>query len=346
MKKAKNIKIIIALLILFGGRNLRAQDINFSQFYDLPVLRNPSLAGLFNGDVRITSAFRNQWQSVTVPYRTIGLGLEFKKMVSYRSGDFITFGTQLTNDAAGDSKLTRTQALPFLNYHKSLSANKSTYLSAAFMAGPVMQHFDPTQLRFDDQYTGGAYSATNPTHQVFTNTSLTYWDPTAGLSFSSEASEFTNYYIAVGLFHFTKPKVSFQPNSDYKLNPKYVVNFGLTTMTSDYDRMTIYADFFKQGGAAQAQGGLMITHDLAQADDESKMSISGGVFYRLNDAIVPVVKLDYYKMSVGATYDINISKLVPASMMRGGLELTLSYKAFSPNHPIDEGYQSRCPKFF
>ena len=346
MKTISYTKIILALLITFSTKATLSQDINFSQFYDLPILRNPALAGLFDGDVRITSGFRNQWQSVTVPYKTIALGAEFKKIVSHNTGDFVTFGFQLTNDVAGDSKLSRTQVFPVINYHKSLSADKSTFLSAAFMAGPVMQHFDPTKLRFDDQYMGGSFSATNPTRQTFSNTNLTYWDPTAGLSFSSESGENTNYYVGVAIYHFTKPKVSFQPQSDFKLNPKYVINAGLTTSTSDADRMTLYADFFKQGGAAQAQGGVMFMHDLVQTDDDQKVSISGGVFYRLSDAIIPVVKIDYYKMSIGATYDVNISKLVPASKMRGGLELTLSYKAFSPNHVSDESYKVRCPKFF
>lgn len=346
MKTMKNIyQLLLAIAVMFLS-DAYAQDINFSQFYDLPVLRNPALAGLFDGDVRFTSGYRNQWQSVTVPYRTMALGGEFKKVVSRNTGDFVTFGFQLTNDVAGDSKLTRTQALPMVNYHKSLSSDKNMYLSAAFMGGPVMSHFDPTQLRFDDQYLGGTFSATNPTHQTFTNTSLTYWDPSVGLSFSNESGENTTYYIGVGLFHINNPKVSFQAQNDFRLNRKYVVNFGLTTKTNETDRMIVYADLFKQGGAAQAQGGLMYKHDLVQTDDDQAVSISAGMFYRLNDAVIPVVKLDYYKLSFGATYDINVSKLVPASHMRGGLEVTMTYKAFSPNHISDEVYRTRCPRFF
>ena len=33
------------------------QDINFSQFYDIPMLRNPSLGGIFNGNVQDLEAF-------------------------------------------------------------------------------------------------------------------------------------------------------------------------------------------------------------------------------------------------------------------------------------------------
>ncbi len=345
MKNKIYTSLFIIIFVLILSKLSKAQDINFSQFYDLPVLRNPAIAGLFNGDVRVTSGFRNQWQSVTVPYRTIALAAEFKKMVSYQSGDFVTFGFQTTNDVAGDSKLSRTQFFPFLNYHKSLSENKRTFISAAFMAGPVMQQFDPTKLQFDDQYLGGSFSAANPTQQTLSNTRLTYWDPTAGISISGESGESSSYYLGFGLFHFTKPRVSFQPQNDFKLNPKYVLNAGYTTPTSDYDRATFYLDLFKQGGAAQGQGGVLITHDLVQTEDDEKVSISGGLFYRLNDAIIPVIKIDYYKLSFGTTYDINVGKLVPASQHRGGVELTMSYKAFSPNHIYDPNYQSKCPRF-
>ena len=71
----------ICLYLMLMCSSAMAQDINFSQFYDVPVLRNPALAGLFTGDVRVSSGFRNQWQSVTVPYRTMVLSGEIKKVV-------------------------------------------------------------------------------------------------------------------------------------------------------------------------------------------------------------------------------------------------------------------------
>jgi|SRR5665647_2487342 len=88
-------------LIIFCGLNVNvchSQDINFSQFYELPLLRNPALAGIFAGDIRITAGYRNQWQSVTTPYQTQALGTEFKFSLGQNSNDFLTLGLQLTND--------------------------------------------------------------------------------------------------------------------------------------------------------------------------------------------------------------------------------------------------------
>ncbi len=342
MKNLLRNQLLICLLLITASA--KSQDINFSQFYELPLLRNPALAGIFAGDIRVTSAFRSQWQSVTTPYRTLGLGMEYKKPVG-RSNDFITLGMQLTNDIAGDSRLRRTQIFPVLNYHKSLSGEKDTYLSAGLMGGPVIQSFDPSKLSFDDQFVNGSYSPSNPTKQVFTNTSFTYWDAAVGLNFSSTAGESTRYYVGLGLFHFTKPKVAFQKQYDIVLNPKWVVNAGLSAPLGDANKLIVYADYFMQGGARQIQGGLLLSRDLAGSDENLKTTISGGAFYRWNDALVPVIKLDYNQFAVGITYDVNVSKLKTASQYRGAYEITLSYKAFrnSVNSSADK---VRCPAFY
>ncbi len=335
---------LLFFLILFA-RSANGQDINFSQFYELPLLRNPALAGIFAGDIRATSAFRSQWQSVTVPYRTIGLGLEYKKPIGQSSNDFITFGLQATNDIAGDSRLRRTQVFPVVNYHKSLDTERDTYLSAGIMGGAVIQRFDPSKLSFDDQFVNGAYSAANPTKQVFTNTGFTYWDASAGLNFSSIAGENTRYYFGAGLFHITKPKVAFQQQYDIELNRKWVVNAGLATPLSDLNKLIVYADYFMQGGNRQIQGGFMINHDILQSTENQKIMISGGLFYRFKDALIPVIKLEYYQFGVGITYDVNISKLKTASQYRGGYEITLSYKAFR-NGEKSSAEKVRCPAFY
>jgi len=341
----KLLKTGLAMLLLLLANAAKSQDINFSQFYELPLLRNPALAGIFNGDVRVTAAFRSQWQSVTVPFRTMGLGVEYKKPMNRNTNDFFTFGFQVTNDIAGDSRLRRTQVLPVFNFHKSLDSEKDTYLSAAVMGGPVMQRFDPSQLSFDDQFVSGSYSPANPTKQVFTTTGTTYWDAAVGLNFSSIAGADTRYYVAVGLFHFTKPKVAFQKEYDIVLNPKYVVNAGLSKPISPVNKLTVYADYFMQGGARQVQGGLILSHDFIEAEENQKIAFSAGLFYRWNDALMPVIKLDYNQFGIGINYDVNISKLKTASQFRGAYEVTLSYKAFRNNYNSSAD-KVRCPGFY
>lgn len=318
---------LIYLLYFFIPIDVLSQDINFSQFYELPLLRNPSLAGIYKGDMRLTSAFRNQWQSVSAPYQTSALGFEVRTSLFQNSSDYISAGIQLTNDVAGDSRLGKTQVLPMLTYHKLVSGSTNTYLSLGFMGGPVQQKFNPEALRFDDQFVNGAYSPLNPTQQSFTRTSLTYWDAAVGMNLSSEIG-LAKAYFGAAYFHFTQPKVAFDQLSDIRLNRKLVFNFGLNMPMSEYDDLIFYSDLFTQGGNRQIQGGAIFMHHFLTIGEEEDLGFGIGGFYRWNDALIPVVKLNWYKMSLGLTYDVNVSKLKPASIYRGGLEVALSYKAY------------------
>src|SRR5687768_8749573 len=138
------------------------QDFTFSQFYEKPLQRNPALAGVFVGDIRVSGAHRSQWGSVTVPFQTTALSIE-NKIPFGNADDFLTLAVQMSNDVAGDIKLKRTQLLPAVNFHKSLSQERDSYLSLAFMGGIAGNQFDPTQMRLADQYRNGSYAAGNPT---------------------------------------------------------------------------------------------------------------------------------------------------------------------------------------
>jgi len=348
MMKAKNMqkikKILIPMLLMLCATTI-AQDINFSQFYEMPLLRNPALAGLYKGDFRATAAFRSQWNSVTIPYTSQALGVEMKFSTSQYSDNYLALGVQMTNDLAGDSKLGRTQVLPVLTYHQSLSDDNDTYLSLGFMGGPVQQRFDPSKLTFDDQFVNGAYSSTNPTQQTFSNSNVSYLDASVGMLFSTSIANDVKVYFGGSYFHLNQPKVAFDRSRDVRLNKKVMINAGASAPLSDYDRLILYADYFMQGGNKQMQGGFMFKHDLIQMDEEETVSISAGSFLRWNDAVIPVVKLDLYELSIGLTYDVNISKLRAASQSRGGYEITLSYRNFL-NMRNSSVNAVRCPVNF
>lgn len=105
MKLLKQTRLIISIgYLLLLVTNTNAQDFSFSQFYEKPILRNPSLAGIFDGDLKVSAIFKNQWQSVTVPYQTGGFSIEDRFKVG-QSSDYFTLGLQATLDQAGDIQL-------------------------------------------------------------------------------------------------------------------------------------------------------------------------------------------------------------------------------------------------
>jgi type IX secretion system PorP/SprF family membrane protein len=329
----RNAKSVGAVLILLQSYWGNAQDVGFSQFYDQPLLRNPALAGVFTGDVRVTAAFRNQWQSVTIPYRTYALNAEYKMPVL--TNNSLTLGAQVIRDVAGTAQYSTTQILPAVNFSLPLSNERPAFLSFAVMGGLMQQRFDPAKLVMNDQFvsgSNGSLSALPVSRQVFNKTDVNYFDLSAGISFSSVFGNEVEYFIGGGLFHLTKPNVGFYDGNTITRNRKLGFNAGLSAPTSETDRFIAYADYFKQfaagfkpAGSAVLQYGLMFSRDLF-VDGDVQKTITLGLLHRLNDAIIPVIKLQLSKFIVGISYDVNISKLVPASTYRGGFELTLSYR--------------------
>lgn len=320
------------LLVVFFAAE--AQDFTFSQFYEKPMLRNPALAGVFDGDVRVSGVFRNQWQSVTVPFQTSAAGVEIK-FKGIGQNDWITGGLEIVYDVAGDIKLKRTQILPVFNYQIYMGGAHDAYLSWALMTGPVQSQFDPTKLKLDDQFVNGSYDPNNPTQQVFDRTGFTYWDFSSGVSYNDGINENVRYYTGIGVFHANRPRVSnyIDDNADSaRLNLKWAANAGISIQTSDINSFTLFADYFRQGGNSQFLSGALYGIDIQdRGDDNEKLSIYLGGMYRWNDALIPVVKLNMYKLAIGMSYDVNISKLKTASQSRGGFELTMTYKASFTN---------------
>ena len=181
-------KAAVLVCCCFGALKGNAQDIHLSQFAETPILRNPALIGIFNGDIRVQAVYRNQWNSVTVPYQTGTMSGEMKFPVG-NYNDHVTAGVQASFDRAGASNLQSVQFLPALNYHKSLSEDKSSFLSVGFMGGYVQRQFNPAHLTFNNQYTGGRFDPAAPTGEEgrLSKIGYGYWDAGVGIELQRRA---------------------------------------------------------------------------------------------------------------------------------------------------------------
>jgi type IX secretion system PorP/SprF family membrane protein len=332
MQKKLYLFFLLLLLLLTSNIKTYAQDLTFSQFYEQPLLRNPALSGVFKGDIRVAGAYRDQWSSITVPYRTGAMSVEYKIPIGTHN-DVFTIGSQFTLDAAGDIRLKRTQALPALSFHKSLSDVRDMYLSVAFMGGPVFSQFDQTQIKFGDQYVGGNYNPSNPTAQVLQYSGYNYWDMGTGICFSSELNNSGRFYIGASLSHFNKPVIhSVTGNDATFLAPKITFNLGLNAPLNDVNRMIVFADYLTENGHRQLLGGCLYGWDIQKYFEGDPFTFYIGSFLRWGDALIPLVKMDFNHTTIGISYDVNISKLKVVSNWRGGLEVTASYTGFLKIH--------------
>ena len=338
-------KLLCATLIMLATKQSHSQDIHFSQFNEAPLLRNPALAGLFSGDVRLQSVYRTQWQSVTVPYQTTSLNGEYKLHVG-NSEDYMTVGAQIMYDRAGTVAMTATHVLPAVNYHKSLSEDRNMYLSLGFMGGMVQRRFDRSKVTTNNQFDGVTYNPGAADGESFDKASYSYFDGTAGLSFNTQVNDNpdNNIFAGIAYHHFNKPSnVGFYTNGKTTLTPKWVYSAGARVATSEFSYVTFHGDYSKQGSFTETIGGAIYTYKL-DSEVDPKYLIHGGVFMRMKDAIIPVAKIEMRPLAVSVSYDANTSKLSSATSGRGGFELALSYQTFLERNTTSRN-ALRCPRF-
>lgn len=335
--------IILLVTVALTGN---AQDIHFSQFFEAPLLRNPSLAGIFDGDIRIQGVYRSQWGSVTAPYQTGSFNLEYKKPIG-KGNDFITTGLQLLYDRAGTTNFTTTNILPAINYHKSLSDEKTKYLSLGFMGGIVQRRIDRSKMTTNNHFDGNGYNPSLPDGETFVNSSYSYGDGSVGMTFNSSLgteNREDNYFIGVAYHHFNRPKNTFYKNPDVELNPKLVISGGVRFDVNETSYFTLQADQYIQGVYHETIGGALYSYKIGEDFENPDYTLHFGAFLRWKDALIPVVKLDYNPFSVSLSYDVNVSDLKTASQGKGGMELSVTYRGF-----FDRDNSSRnavlCPRF-
>ena len=345
MKKYLFNQLCFTLLVLVCPVPVKAQDIHFSQFFQTPLLRNPSLAGIFTGDIRAQMVYRSQWNNITDAYRTGSFNIEYKKPIG-KGDDFLTIGGQVMYDKAGTIALTSTHILPVLNYQKSLSTEKNMYLSLGFMGGLVQRRIDQSKMTTNSQYNGTEYDPNINNGESFTKPSYSYFDASVGMSFNTQLGENENNNIYAGLayHHFTKSnKISFYGNLDLEMVPKWVGSLGIRMNVSEESFFTMYGDYSKQDTYQETVAGFLYSYRLGDPEDP-RYVLHLGTMYRLKDALIPVVKLDVSHIAISASYDVNTSQLRNASYGRGGFEFALSYQNFTKKENSSSN-AVRCPKF-
>ena len=338
----KKIKILFLFICsLQPVISLHAQDLHFSQFFNSPLTTNPANTGFIpDADYRIGANYRNQWSSVmTVPYKTTSAFLDFQLFRDRLENGWLGVGALFLSDVAGSGSLTSTKIYGSLAYHQMLGF--SSLLSAGFNVGWASKRIDGSKLKYPDQFDGKFFDNSLPTSVVLNRNSVSYLDIQAGLNYAYFPQE--NVYINAGysIHHVNRPKETFFTdnvnegripmrhigfvNAILKVNPKLIIN------------PNVY--FTTQAKATELVFGLNGNYNLSEAGEKQLLA---GVYYRLGDAIVPMVGLEIYNIRLTFSYDVTMSKLNKFNGYRGASEFSLMKKGFYPDN-VER--VTLCPKF-
>ncbi len=334
-----------ACLAMLSFRAIAQTDIHYSQFYETALLRNPALTGVFDNNYKVGAYYRSQWASVTYPYETMQISGEYRLSLGRNANDFISVGLLGYMDKAGDLDSKITGGYLALNYNKSVNTDNNSYLSVGFAGGYLQYSFDPSKATFNNQFVGGIFNPLNPSNDNLPEARMSMSDVGAGINynFSGGASHEATYMFGASCYHFTQPLFSYYKTYNFKQNIRWNLNGAMARELTENIVLQLHANFAQQGSYSEIIGGALAGWRQFKAFAEPEFEIYAGVFYRYNDAIIPVIKLRYKHAAFGVSYDINTSTLKEGSNMQGGLELS----AFlTGNYPPGRGYKKTvCPRF-
>src|SRR5690606_5744100 len=133
------------------------------QFQENPSLLNPALCGAENLR-RFSANFKDQWGSVTLPYRSYGVSFEsrfhannWQQVDNFRTMTFkkrtmsrLAAGVSVYNDVAGDGNLGQT--LVNGSIATFVNVGRESYISVGMQGSFVQKRLNVSQLRFPDQF--------------------------------------------------------------------------------------------------------------------------------------------------------------------------------------------------
>lgn len=318
-----------------------AQDPNFSQFFASPLTLNPAFTGKFNGDLRLAGNYRNQWPTINNAFTTYTVSADLSILKDRISEiDQFGIGVMAFSDQSGNGILKNNYLALSTAYHKGLDEDGYNQIGAGFQATYVNKRLDITNLKFEDQLTSLGF--TGVTSEVFSanQINVSYLDVNAGVLFNGTSNGLNNYYAGVSLYHINRPKESFQ-GGQFFLPSRVTIQAGGMVPVGQDDALHFSANHSRQANATNTLigGAYMMNMNPGQP---APTNLYLGTWVRFGDAIIPYVGLEFGEFHVGATYDVNVSSLKPASNMRGGAEISLIYIK-QPKDPYRK--KLNCPKF-
>lgn len=345
-------KLVILPMVLILGSAAYAQDVHFSQYMQTPSLVNPALTGSSHV-LRASVIYKDQWRSVTVPYKTYGASFEmkfkasnwekadkFKTKTYKKSFSRMAGGLSFYRDKAGDGNMGSTQVN--LSLATFVPTSKYSSLSVGLQGSLVQQSVDVSKLVFPNQYGATGYDPTIASGESYASQNFIYYDFAGGINWSYGyndraigANNERRANIGVSAYHINQPKQIYLDDSRERLSPKYVFHADMLYGIRNTN-VALIPSFIAslQGPSLEMIEGFMIKYyfkeDSKYTGIIKKSGLGLGISYRNMDAAILSLLIEYENYAVGVSYDLNTSKLTQATTGRGGPEIFVRFVTPNP----------------
>jgi type IX secretion system PorP/SprF family membrane protein len=337
-------KIIISTFIFVFAFQAKSQDIHFSQFYASPLNLNPALTGKVNGNYRISGIYRGQWwgnfEQKTFVTPSVSFDMPF--LIGKKKQDAIGAGINVVADRTNGGRFNTTGISLSVAYHKGLGKQNKHQLSLGVQAGYVMRQLKSNDFTFGDQITNGQLNG-NPTTESFANNNNNYLNLNVGLFYNGQLAKKLMFFAGYSANNLTSPSEEFLANSGNELPIRNLVHGGLQWDVAP--KFSLYPGvlFQLQQKAQEVNFGNNFGWHFLNKENKKATLFFGG-WYRLGDAAIAMLGLEYNRFRVGASYDFTVSDLNNANNLRGGFEVSLTYVGLF-SKPTDNNIFLFCPRY-
>jgi type IX secretion system PorP/SprF family membrane protein len=314
---------------------VKGQDFHWSLIHLNPIYLNPANTGFAKKKNRITGIYRDQWRAVPVPYSTTNIAYD-RNLFQSESGWRIGLGAQLLYDKAGDGALTTFRPAISAAIGKFFNENKQV-IQFGVNGAYARKQIDFTKLTFDAQFDGVNYNPNLSNGEQIAGDKASYFDLGLGVNFNSKLKTFGTIDVGFSSFNLTSPKYSFLSGSEASVEPRMMaytkanINLGKSNWT--FNPGVYYQNQNK------AQETLIQSIFGVKLGETKTTELQFGPGYRIGDAVVGYVGLNWKDLKVGFAFDGNVSDLKTATNGRGAYELALNYEWEKKKKPEPELFE-------
>jgi type IX secretion system PorP/SprF family membrane protein len=316
--KTQIIKIgILGLIVFFTNNNIvKAQDSHMSQFDAMPVLLNSAMTGvLTENSIRAGAQFRSQWGAIGSNITSTALTVDAPLKERWGVGGYLLYNQE--------SKYFNVFNFVLSGAYKITSTNQKKHLlTVGLQAGLINKNVKDNKLVFDQQYSNGNFDPDLPSGESFARSSRAMLELNYGLFYGyTDPDKKIHPYLGFSLFHITSPNESFTNAAKSRLPRKWVLHGGCNVNITEDFIVEPKGLYMRQLNAQEIVAGMNLNYNLK----ESNIKVMAGGFYRLQDAVIIQVGVNYRNLVYKMSYDINTSSLKTYSEKRGGLEFSIVF---------------------
>lgn len=317
---------------------IKAQDPHFSQFFASPLTLNPANTGNFNGDLRVSGNYRNQWPGFGNAYITSTVAVDgsfLKRAISKR--DKLSGGLLILSDQTGNGILKENHLVLSLAYQKSVGENQS--ITVGFQGGVGNYMFDATKANFEDEISASGFTIPSAEILLTRDLSKVFLDVHTGVLYKLNFDNSNGLYIGGSVYHLAKPNFGFNSNN-YRLENRFNVHGGGFNQLNFSTALHYSFQYQKQFNYKEFLIGAAVSRNIIDKLN-TYAELYAGVWMRNNDSFIPYLGIEWNSVRAGFSYDFNYSGKKATSSLFQTAEVSLTWILASSLDVTGV----KCPKF-